>query len=76
MSKRKREEYPDPPCEHWDDQIGTITSGDPYGPGPLCGVATCAACVIKSAGYVQMRTGLPAGGLLTYVEARKRSAAS
>lgn len=70
MSKRRD---PDPPCEHWDDQIGTVMAGDPHGSGPCCAVATCQACAVASAGYVQLRTGLPAGELLTYVESRKRS---
>lgn len=67
MSKARRE-YPEPPCDHFDELVGTVTAGD-FPDGPHCSVATCAACATKSAGYVQMRTGLPAGELLTYAEA-------
>lgn len=63
---------PEAPCNHWDDQIGTISAGDitPGAKGPFCGVATCADCITKSAGYVQMMTGLPADPFLSYEEAR------
>ncbi|WP_141681717.1 hypothetical protein [Mycobacterium malmoense] len=71
MKQRK----PDAPCDHWDNQIGTIAAGDIKGTGPFCGVATCADCVSKSAGYVQMMTGLPAGDLLTYEQARSEAGA-
>lgn len=64
---------PEPPCDHYDAMIGTVTSGDLHS-GPHCGVATCADCVQKSRGYCTMRTGLPCSKLLTYEEARKQSA--
>jgi hypothetical protein len=36
-------------------------------------VVTCEACAVKSAGYVQMETGLLANPLLTFEEARRRN---
>lgn len=73
MPSKRVPRVPDPPCEHWDDQIGTVTAGDLY-KGACCSVATCADCATKSAGYVTMRTGIVASPLLTYVEARRQSA--
>lgn len=74
---RRREDNPDPPCDHYDAMIGTIAAGDLSIPGtPFCGAATCVGCVTRSAGYVQMRTGLPAGELVTYEDARRQGAES
>lgn len=63
----------DTPCDHWENLVGTVAAGDPHS-GPFVAVATCAACATRSAGFVQMKSGLPAGDLLTYDEARRRSA--
>ncbi|MCT7373210.1 hypothetical protein [Mycolicibacterium llatzerense] len=69
MSRSHNDE---PPCEHWDDLIGTVEAGDIHDrKSAHCSVATCLACVVKSQGYVQMRTGHPAKQLLTYEDARK-----
>lgn len=46
------------PCEHWGSLTGTISAGNPD--GKFHSVVTCDNCKIASAGYVQMRTGLPA----------------
>lgn len=63
----------EPPCDHYDDFIGTVGAGDiDDKKSPFCSVATCEDCATKSAGYVQMQTGLPANPLLTYEEARNR----
>jgi len=62
---------PDPPCDHYDRMVGTIGAGDIYDRSqPHCSVATCCDCIAKSAGYVQMRTGLPATPFLGYEDAR------
>ncbi|AEQ20972.1 hypothetical protein E3_0580 [Rhodococcus phage E3] len=61
----------EPPCDHYDDLIGTVSAGDPS-KAPFRSVSTCEGCATKSAGYVQMETGLPANPLLTYEEARSR----
>lgn len=66
---------PEPPCEHWDEQIGTIGAGD-IKSGPFMGVATCRDCITKSAGYVQMCTGLPADPFVSYEEYRAMRAAN
>jgi hypothetical protein len=62
---------PDPPCdcdpEFW---VGTISAGDSKS-APFTSVVTCADHVKRSAGYVQMCTGLDANPLLTWEEARK-----
>ncbi|GGK69176.1 hypothetical protein [Nocardia camponoti] len=50
----------DPPCHHWDDQVGTVMAGAP-GIAPMSAVSTCAACIVRSQGYVQLKTGIPAG---------------
>jgi hypothetical protein len=65
---------PEPPCEHWDEQIGTVGAGDIRGKGAFQGVATCAVCVEKSRGFCTMMTGLPCSDLLTYEQARKETA--
>lgn len=63
---------PEPPCDHWDDQIGTVEAGDIKGKGAFQGVTTCADCVEKSRGFCTMMTGLPATELLTFEESRAR----
>lgn len=62
---------PEPPCNHKHE--GTVSAGDPA--GPFCSVATCRDCAVASAGYVQMRTGLPADPFLSYEEYRASKAA-
>jgi hypothetical protein len=59
------------PCDHADDWIGTVSAGHPT--GRFMSVVTCEACAVKSAGYVQMETGLLANPLLTFEEARRRN---
>ncbi|MGF0320644.1 hypothetical protein [Nocardia fluminea] len=55
----------DPPCDHWDDLVGTVMAALP-GELPAASVATCSACVIRSQGFVQLRTGIIASPLQLY----------
>jgi hypothetical protein len=70
---RKPSRNPDPPCNHYDNLIGTISAGDDIN-GPFCSVATCHDCITKSAGYVQMVTGMPHQPLITYEQAQREAA--
>lgn len=57
------------PCDHEPEEwIGTVSAGQPD--GRFVSVVTCADCAVRSAGYVQMETGLPANPLITFEEAR------
>jgi hypothetical protein len=59
------------PCDHEpEDWIGTVSAGNPNS-GRFVSVVTCESCVIKSAGYVQMESGLPANDLVTFEDARR-----
>ncbi|AXH49034.1 hypothetical protein HOT72_gp075 [Gordonia phage Apricot] len=51
----------DSPCEHWDHLTGTVSAGSlDKSSGKFVSVVTCDDCKVASAGYVQMKTGLPA----------------
>jgi hypothetical protein len=60
---------PEPPCDHWDDLVGTVSAGD-LKKGPFEGVATCRDCINKSAGYVTLVTGIVADPFYPYPEHR------
>ena len=61
----------EPPCKcDVDDWIGTVSAGNPLS-GAFCSVVTCADHAKRSAGYVQMETGLDSNPLLTFEEARR-----
>ena len=62
----------DIPCNHEPDAwVGTVSSGK-LDAGPHCSVVTCQECVLKSAGYVQMKTGIPANPFMSFAEVRSR----
>lgn len=50
----------DPPCDHHDESIGTVWAGnrERESKGPLYSVTTCADCVVRSLGYVQLKSGI------------------
>lgn len=67
---------PEPPCNHWDYLAGTIDAGDINDTStPFMSVATCRDCITKSAGYLQLMTGLTAGPFVSYEEYRAMRAA-